>query len=88
MKYIQWVSGYYRCHNAKDLLLTIEPAIMAEYLRKIYSSRDLLLDQKTPEFHSQRISTMKLCIVKGPKRGLMVQNVTKDGLKIKLVKAK
>ncbi len=76
------------CHNAKDLLLTIEPAIMAEYLRKIYSSRDLLLDQKSPEFHSQRISTMKLCIAKGPKRGLMVQNVTKDGLKIKIAKTK
>ena len=74
------------CPDAKDLLLTIEPATMASYLRTIYSSREQLMELKPPEFHIRKISALKLTIVKGPKRYLMVHNVSKDGLKMKIAK--
>ena len=74
--------------GAKEMFRLVEPSIMASYLRRIYSTRDQLLEQKSPEYHIQKAGQMKLTIIKGPKRSLVVQNVTRDGLKMKITKQK
>ena len=74
--------------NAKDMLLEIEPATMAAFLRSIYNTREKLVEEKPPEFHSVKTGPMSFTYIKGPKRNLSVHNVSKDGLKIKIVTGK
>ena len=73
--------------KARDMLLQIQPITMAGFLRRAYSKRDQLLADRPPEFHSVKTNTMKITIKKGPKRGLVVHNVSKDGLKMKIINA-
>ena len=74
--------------TAKHMLLEIEPATMADFLRTIYNTRGKLVEEKPPVFHSVKTGTMSYTFIKGPKRNLSVRNVTKDGLKITIVKGK
>ena len=69
---------------AKKMLLEIDPAIMAAFLRSIYRKRQKLVEEKPQEYHLVRHDIMKYTFIKGPKKIHQVQNISKDGFKMKI----
>ena len=53
---------------AKKMLLELEPAIMAAFLRSIYSIRKKLVEEKPQEYHLVKHDIMKFTLIRGPKR--------------------
>ena len=69
---------------AKKMLLELEPAIMAAFLRNIYSTRKKLVKEKPQEYHLVKHDIMKFTLIRGPKRIHQIQNISQDGLKMKI----
>ena len=71
------------CNNIELLLSENDPASVAAFLRKVYSLREKILEEKAEKYHIAHKEGLKMTICKGPKKGLIC-NVERDGLKIKL----
>ena len=75
-------------NNPQSILHMEEPPIVADFLRKAYSKRELLTMEPVDFYRIKEKSKngMKLLLCKGkntPGR-LKVRNVTKDGLRLKI----
>ena len=69
--------------NIELLFSEKDPASVAAFLRKAYSLREKILEEKSEKYHIAHKKGLKMSIRKGPKKGLIC-NVESDGLKIKL----
>ena len=65
-------------------LMSLDPKILASFLRKAYSLRDEISDeQPTEQYHVAQKNKLKITIRKGPRPNIIC-NVEKDGMKLKL----
>ena len=69
-------------------MMTLDPKILASFLRKAYSLRDEISESKLDEqpieqYHIAQKNKLKITIRKGPKPNIIC-NVEKDGMKLKI----
>ena len=69
-------------------MMTLDPKILASFLRKAYSLRDEISESKLDEqpieqYHIAQKNKLKITIRKGPRPNIIC-NVEKDGMKLKL----
>ena len=71
-------------NNIEDMISQRDPATLASFLRKSYTTRDQLLEEPTETYHVASKNGLKLVIRKGQKINKTC-NVEKDGLKIRIL---
>ena len=64
--------------------MTLDPKILASFLRKAYSLREAaLVEQPEEQYHVAQKNKLKITIRKGPQPNIIC-NVEKDGMKLKI----